>query len=85
MIVLKMEKEANLSKPLELIISDTSYIYDYSLGEEHKDEFFKLLKNYINFKIRVEYFDSTGHFLYARNHINREVIVKDGIISLDLE
>ena len=86
MITLKMEKRPdNTSKPLELKVEDIVYKYEHQDGGP-KEEFFKLLENYLNYKINVIWVTPEDEFIKEKSYIIKGVKRNlAGVMELELD
>jgi len=86
MITLKMEKRPNgYAKPLELDVNGIVYKYEHH-DNKPKEEFFKKLNDYLNYKIRVVYVDPDGEKLKEKNYTIKSVERNNnGVMTLELD
>ncbi len=82
-----MEKHADgTQKPISLNIGDQEFRYEIDPGQNTKDEFFVKLKDYQNYKIKVQYYNTEGEFIKETNHIIKKVERNAvGIMALELD
>ena len=87
MITLKMEKHSDgTQKPIGLKINNETYIYSFDSELHPNEEFFKRLKGFENYKIKVEYYDIDGNFLKETNHIIKDIRRNAmGVMALELD
>lgn len=72
-------------RPLKLKINSDEYIYDLN-DSEIKENFFKKLKKYENFKIEVILMDEAQRELSRKNYIIRDVRENiNGVAELNLD
>jgi hypothetical protein len=81
-----MEKHRDgTQQPIKLIINKSEYFYNYDLSGIPKEEFFGKLKDYENYKIKIEYFYE-GNLIKESNHIIRNIHRNAvGVMALELD
>lgn len=84
MITLIMEKYANNQiKPVEHRVEDKVYKYKH-INNKSKEEFFKILENYLNYKIKVIKQGGEGNILQEKNYTIKDVRrTMNGVMELD--
>ncbi len=72
-------------RPTELVIGDQVHTYNYALGKS-KDKFFKLLEQFLNYRIQLEYYNSEGELIKITTHLIKSVCKNDiGVPALNLD